>query len=125
MSDAVCRFMISQHPEVEKKVLEELDRLELLATPQRRRPRPMTYDDLAALSCTSAAIKVTDNTVRCQLPKSASDASSDAAGVNAHAAGTERWHKPHDRVRCSCGQPPAAQGNDGLDTLQRHVQQPK
>ena len=53
-----CRLMISQHPEVEAKVLAELDALELLTTPARPQPRPMIYDDIARVAYTTCAIKV-------------------------------------------------------------------
>ena len=52
------RFMITQYPEVEKKVLAELDALGLLVTPERPNPRQMEWDDLGKLSYTNACIKV-------------------------------------------------------------------
>lgn len=54
----VSRYIISQHPEVEAKILEELDSLELSITPQRPRPRPLTYADLPKLAYLQAVIKV-------------------------------------------------------------------
>ena len=53
-----CRFMITQHPEVEKKVLAELDALGLLVTPERPNPRQLEWDDLGKLTYTNACIKV-------------------------------------------------------------------
>ena len=50
--------MISQHPDVEAKVLAELDVLELLVTPARPQPRAMTYEDTGKLVYTIWAIKV-------------------------------------------------------------------
>ncbi len=50
--------MISQHPEVEAKVLAELDGLGLLVTPERPNPRPLEYDDLTKLTYTNNCIKV-------------------------------------------------------------------
>ncbi|KAK9807492.1 hypothetical protein WJX72_000759 [[Myrmecia] bisecta] len=50
-------FMISQHPEVEAKVLAELDSLGLLVTTARPSPRAMEYDDIAKLTYTTAATK--------------------------------------------------------------------
>lgn len=51
--------MISQHPEVEAKVVTELDDLGLLATVERPDPRPMEHADLQELRYTLQAIKVT------------------------------------------------------------------
>ena len=50
--------MITQHPEVKRKVLAELDALGLLVTPERPNPRPMEWDDLGKLTYTNACIKV-------------------------------------------------------------------
>lgn len=55
-----CRSMISQHPEVEAKVLAELDGLGLLVTPERPNPRPLEYDDLTKLTYTNNCIRVSD-----------------------------------------------------------------
>ncbi len=52
------RFMITQHPEVETKVLAELDALGLLVTSERPNPRPLEYDDLTKLTYTNNCIKV-------------------------------------------------------------------
>lgn len=52
------RFMITQHPEVEAKVLAELDALGLLVTPERPNPRLLEYDDLTKLTYTNNCIKV-------------------------------------------------------------------
>ena len=49
---------MSQHPEVEKELMAELDRLQLSITPQRRHPRKMTYADLNRLIYLQATIKV-------------------------------------------------------------------
>ena len=53
-----CRYLVSQNPEVEAKILAELDDLELSITPQRPRPRRMTYADLNRLTYLQATIKV-------------------------------------------------------------------
>lgn len=53
-----CRYLISQHPEVERKILAELEGLELLKTPQNPRPREMAYADLSKLTYLNAVIKV-------------------------------------------------------------------
>lgn len=52
------RYLISQHPEVEAKLVAELDQAGLLVTPQRPHPRPMAYSDLAALTYLSWVCKV-------------------------------------------------------------------
>ena len=49
---------MSQHPEVEEKLMAELDSLQLSITPQRRHPRKMTYADLNRLTYLQATIKV-------------------------------------------------------------------
>lgn len=55
---AACRYLISQYPEVESKILAELEGLELLKTAQNPKPREMTYADLSKLTYLNAAIKV-------------------------------------------------------------------
>lgn len=55
------RYLISQHPEVEAKILAELDALELTITPQRPRPREMVYSDLSKMVYLNAVIKVSVN----------------------------------------------------------------
>ena len=54
----VCRYLISQHPEVEKKILAELEELQLLKTAQNPKAREMTYADLSKLTYLNAVIKV-------------------------------------------------------------------
>ena len=49
---------MSQHPEVEAKLLAELDGLQLSITPQRPHPRKMTYADVNQLTYLQATIKV-------------------------------------------------------------------
>ena len=56
----VCRYLISQHPEVENKILAELADLQLLKTAQNPKPREMTYADLSKLTYLNAVIKVLD-----------------------------------------------------------------
>ena len=53
-----CRYMLTQNPEVEAKVVAELDSLELLVTPDRPNPRKVTYADLSKLEYLQAVIKV-------------------------------------------------------------------
>ena len=53
-----CRYLVSQNPEVEAKILAELDGLELSITPQRPHPRRMTYADMNRLTYLQATIKV-------------------------------------------------------------------
>lgn len=52
------RYLISQHPEVEAKVLAELEELQLLASPQRTKPRQLDFSDLTKLTYLSCCIKV-------------------------------------------------------------------
>ena len=49
--------MISVHPEVEAKVLKELQALQLMLSAEQPQPRVMTYDDIVKLTYTSNAIK--------------------------------------------------------------------
>lgn len=56
------RYLLSQHPEVEAKLLRELDALELLATDQRPHPRPVSPQDLGRLTFLQAIIKVWQRT---------------------------------------------------------------
>ena len=53
-----CRFLISQNPEVEAKIVEELRSLGLLATPQQPQPRALEHADLSKLTYLSCAVKV-------------------------------------------------------------------
>ena len=50
--------MVSQHPEVEAKILAELEDLELSITPARPNPRKMACADLNRLTYLQATIKV-------------------------------------------------------------------
>lgn len=50
--------MLSQHPEVEARVVEELDALQLLATAERPAPRSPEYADIARLTYLKCVIKV-------------------------------------------------------------------
>ena len=52
------RYMVSQHPEVEARIVEELRSLNLLASPQQRRVRELQHSDLSRLTYLSCAIKV-------------------------------------------------------------------
>ena len=53
-----ARYLLSQHPEVEARVVAELDALELLVTPRRPRPRALEWADLGRLTYLQAVIKV-------------------------------------------------------------------
>ena len=54
----LCSFMISVHPEVEAKVLAELQALQLMPSAAQPHPRTMTYDEIANLTYTCNTIKV-------------------------------------------------------------------
>ncbi|DBA86903.1 hypothetical protein WJX79_003539 [Trebouxia sp. C0005] len=56
-SGAWLLYLLSQHPEVEAKICQELDQHGLLVTPDRPNPRQVTYDDLAKLTYLDMAIK--------------------------------------------------------------------
>ena len=58
-----CRFLLSQHPEVEAKVVQELQSLGLAASPKNPHPRELTYADLAELVYLQAVVKVPINTL--------------------------------------------------------------
>ena len=49
---------MSQNPHIEAKVVEELDRLGLLATKERPQPREIKYEDLSKLTYLNLVIKV-------------------------------------------------------------------
>ncbi|BDA50154.1 Cytochrome P450 3A13 [Coccomyxa sp. Obi] len=50
-------YLLSQHPEVERKLAQELDAAGLLVTPERPHPRPMEYSDLGRLTYLSWVCK--------------------------------------------------------------------
>lgn len=54
----LCRFCMSQHPEVEARVVSELDSLGLLATRERPQPRALQFEDLGKLAYLNLVIKV-------------------------------------------------------------------
>lgn len=49
---------MSQHPEVEARVVSELDSLGLLATRERPQPRALQFEDLGKLAYLNLVIKV-------------------------------------------------------------------
>ena len=51
------RYLLSQHPDVETRVVAELDALELLVTPSRPQPRELEWADLGRLTYLQAVIK--------------------------------------------------------------------
>ncbi len=51
---------MSQHPQVEAKIVEELKSLDLLATPEQPQPRAIQWDDVPKLTYLTAVIKVGD-----------------------------------------------------------------
>ena len=58
MIDPKRRYMLTQHPEVEARIVEELDAMELLTTYERPNPRKLVYDDLKQLNYLQCVIKV-------------------------------------------------------------------
>ncbi|KAK9856118.1 hypothetical protein WJX84_001364 [Apatococcus fuscideae] len=50
-------FLLSQHPEVEAKVVEELHQQGLLATPEQPAPRALCYEDLSKLPYLSMVLR--------------------------------------------------------------------
>ncbi|CAL5222409.1 g4768 [Coccomyxa viridis] len=52
-------YTVSQHPQVEAKIVEELKSLDLLATPEQPQPRPIQWDDVPKLTYLTAVIKET------------------------------------------------------------------
>ena len=52
------RFQLSQHPEAEAKVAQELEILGLLATKAATTPRSISPADLSKLPCLACVIKV-------------------------------------------------------------------
>ena len=55
---ACGRYLISQHPEVEAKLVAELDQAGLLVTQERPHPRDMAYSDLNSLTYLNWVCKV-------------------------------------------------------------------
>lgn len=49
---------MSQHPEIEAKIVDELDGLGLLATSDKPQPRALQYEDLSKLTYLNLVIKV-------------------------------------------------------------------
>ena len=61
------RYLISQHPEAEAKIVEELDAAGLLVTAERPHPRTLAVEDLSSLEYLSACIKARAQSV-CSRP---------------------------------------------------------
>ena len=53
----VRRFLVSQHPEVERKIEAELDSLGFLVTSMRKIPQRLEHADLSKLPYLSGVIK--------------------------------------------------------------------
>jgi hypothetical protein len=63
-----CRYLISQRPDVEAKIVAELEAEGLLATPLQPKPRDLQLSDLQKLSYLSCVCKVSPSTSHyCQL----------------------------------------------------------
>ena len=80
------RLAVVEHPAVQARILEELDGLELLATPERPNPRPIAHSDLARLSYLDCVIKARQTPCSNPLP-----ASSGSAGVWQPASRGAAW----------------------------------
>ena len=52
------RYLVSQHPEVEARLVAELDQAGLLVTKERPHPRGMVYGDLSSLTYLNWVCKV-------------------------------------------------------------------
>ena len=57
-SGLLCRYAISQHPEVEAKIVEELQALGVMPSAERPQARELTYADTCELTYLQAVIKV-------------------------------------------------------------------
>ena len=57
LNGRMCRYLVSQHPEVEAKLVAELDAAGLLVRPGRPQARPMEHADLARLTYLSWVCK--------------------------------------------------------------------
>lgn len=66
----VCRYLISQYPEVEAKIAAELASLGLLATPEQPNPKPLEYADISKLTYLSCVIKVQQLHLSLSVPMS-------------------------------------------------------
>ena len=53
-----CRFCVSQNPQIEAKIVQELDSLGLLATSSNPQPRELQHEDLSKLTYLNMVIKV-------------------------------------------------------------------
>lgn len=53
-----CRFCVSQNPQIEAKIVQELDSLGLLANKGNPQPRELQYEDLSKLTYLNMVIKV-------------------------------------------------------------------
>ncbi|KAL3150250.1 hypothetical protein ABBQ32_000104 [Trebouxia sp. C0010 RCD-2024] len=56
-SGAWLLYLVSQHPQVEANICQELDEQGLLVTPKRPHPRKVTFEDLSKLTYLDMAIK--------------------------------------------------------------------
>ena len=57
-SGAWLMYLVSQHPEVEEQICQELDQHQLLVTAARPNPRQVTFEDLGKLTYLDMVIKV-------------------------------------------------------------------
>ena len=108
MGDAYLRrYLISQHPEVEAKLVAELDQAGLLVTKERPHPRDMVYGDLSSLNYLNWVCKVLD----CRRQFLSALVSSDVLFVSKLAAPGCRACKGH-----YCGAPLASMLLSGVNS---------
>lgn len=70
-----CRYFISQHPEVEAKIVRELQALGVCATADGKEPRKLTPADMQKLTYLPCVVKVSNTPADldiCPTPESSS-----------------------------------------------------
>lgn len=140
------RFMIVTHPEVERRVVSELDELGLLATPARPEPRQLEYEDVSKLAYLTNCIKACLCSVGRNLPmcmhvsqaRSLAQRHDSSSGHNATCcsvkpclrrtgvaadAATGQWDHAHAGARPAAGSLHAARRHTHQHQPGRHGQQ--
>ena len=64
-ANCTCRALLAAHPRKADILAAELDRAELLASPQRPEPRGMLFSDLASLTYLDGVIQQLDLIMKC------------------------------------------------------------